>query len=137
MAKLRFIFDTNILVSAILIRLSKPDYAYKKAQELGQILFSDTTFAELKEILKRPKFDKYVLPETRIEFLNKLKLESESINIIETITICRDVKDNKFLELAVSGKADFIITGDNDLLILHPFRNIEIITINEFLNRFS
>ena len=53
------------------------------------------------------------------------------------IDICRDPKDNKFLELAVSGKADFIITGDQDLLVLNPFRNIEIITINEFLTRFN
>jgi predicted nucleic acid-binding protein len=62
---------------------------------------------------------------------------SELIEIKESITICRDSKDDKFLELAISGKADFIITGDQDLLVLNPFRNIEIIAANEFLNRFN
>ncbi len=62
---------------------------------------------------------------------------SELVEIKELITICRDPKDDKFLELAISGKADFIITGDQDLLILNPFRDIEIITANEFLTRFN
>jgi uncharacterized protein len=56
---------------------------------------------------------------------------------METIDLCRDPKDNKFLELAVSGNADFIITGDEDLLVLNTFRNIEIISVNDFLIRFS
>lgn len=136
MANLKWVFDTNILVNGILISLSNPDFALKKAKNLGKILFSETTFQELEEILKRTKFDRYVSPETRREFIAKLKLESEFITIKETIAICRDAKDNKFLELAVSGEADFIITGDNDLLVLHPFRNIKIITVNQFLTDF-
>jgi hypothetical protein len=57
------------------------------------------------------------------------------VEIEESINICRDPKDDKFLELAFSGKADFIVTGDQDLLVLNPFRNIEIITANVFLSR--
>ncbi len=53
------------------------------------------------------------------------------------ITESRDPKDNKFLELAVAGNADCIVTGDNDLLELHPFRNIRIITPKEFLTQFN
>ncbi len=64
-------------------------------------------------------------------------LDSDLIEITETVNICRDPKDNKLLELAVSGKANFIITGDQDLLVLNPFRNIEIITINKLLTRFN
>lgn len=59
--------------------------------------------------------------------------QSEFIDIIEEIKECRDEKDNKFLELAISGNADFIITGDNDLLVLNPFRTIQIITPKSFL----
>lgn len=136
MANFKWVFDTNILVSGILISLSKPDLALKKAKKLGKILFSETTFQELEEILKRTKFDRYVSPEIRREFITKLKLESEFITITETIAVCRDSKDNKFLELAVSGNADYIITGDDDLLVLHPFRNIKIITVNQFLADF-
>lgn len=137
MVKLRFFIDTNILISSILRSSSKPDQALKKARSLGNILLSETTFQELQEVLYRPKFDKYVSLITRTEFIAKLKLECELVNIVENIKVCRDEKDDKFLELAVNGKANFIITGDEDLLILNPFRNIEIINVNEFLNRFS
>jgi hypothetical protein len=137
MTKLRFVIDTNILVSSILISSSKPDYALKKIRNIGNILLSETTFQELEEILYRPKFNKYVSLITRIEFISKLKSESNLIKISEKIIVCRDPKDDKFLELAVNGKADFIITGDGDLLVLNPFKNIEIITVNEFLNRFA
>ena len=62
---------------------------------------------------------------------------AELVAIKESIDICRDPKDNKFLELAVSGEADFIVSGDQDLLVLNPFRNIEIVTANDFLARFN
>lgn len=137
MNKLRFVIDTNILVSSILMASSKADQALKKVRKIGLILFSENTFSELKEVLNRRKFDKYILLETRLEFLSKIKIESELIEIIETIDLCRDPKENKFLELAISGNADFIITGDQDLLVLNLFRNIEIISVNEFLIRFS
>jgi len=52
------------------------------------------------------------------------------------ITDCRDPKDNKFLELAVTANASCIITGDDDLLVLHPFRNIPILNASDFLNNF-
>jgi putative PIN family toxin of toxin-antitoxin system len=60
MDELRFVVDTNILVSAVLIKSSIPDVAFKKARSLGIILFSDATFQELQEILNRSKFDKYI-----------------------------------------------------------------------------
>lgn len=63
--------------------------------------------------------------------------DSSSIEIQEEIQACRDVKDDKFLELAVNGNADFIVTGDADLLILNPFRKIEIITPEMFVSRFD
>lgn len=56
------------------------------------------------------------------------------VEIAETIKICRDPKDDKLLELASSGKADFLVTGDNDMLVLNPFRGIEIITPRDFLS---
>ena len=133
MVKLRFVIDTNVLVSGILIFQSSSDRAYKKARSIGTILLSESSFQELEEILQRPKFDKYVSLESRNQFITRFKLESEQITITEKINICRDPKDNKFLELAVNGNADFIITGDQDLLVLNPFREIQIITVYEFL----
>ena len=60
--------------------------------------------------------------------------EAELVEIVETITACRDAKDNKFLELAVSGKADCIVSGDDDLLVLNSFRGIKILTLREYLS---
>ncbi len=61
-------------------------------------------------------------------------MAGENIIIHRKIRACRDEKDNKFLELAINGKADFIITGDNDLLVLNPFENIAIIKPDVFIN---
>ena len=58
------------------------------------------------------------------------------IEISETINACRDPKDNKFLELAIAANAACIITGDDDLLILNPFRTIPILNASDFLNNF-
>jgi uncharacterized protein len=61
--------------------------------------------------------------------------KSTLIKIQEKIEECRDPKDNKFLELAIDGKATEIVSGDQDLLILHPFRGIPIVTVSQFLTQ--
>jgi uncharacterized protein len=137
MDELRFVIDTNILVSAVLIKSSVPDVAFKKAKNLGIMLFSDATFQELQEILNRSKFDKYISLNIRTQFLAKLKLESEAVEIVQIIKECRDPKDDKLLEVAINGHATHIITGDKDLLALHPFRGVDIITATQFLEIFS
>ena len=137
MDELRFVVDTNILVSAVLIKSSIPDVAFKKANNLGIMLFSDATFQELQEILNRSKFDKYISLNIRTQFLAKLKLESEAVEIVQIIKECRDPKDDKFLEVAINGNATHMITGDKDLLALHPFRGVDIITATQFLEIFS
>jgi putative PIN family toxin of toxin-antitoxin system len=137
MDELRFVVDTNILVSAVLIKSSIPDVAFKKARSLGIILFSDATFQELQEILNRSKFDKYISVSVRTQFLAKFKLESEETEIVKMIKECRDPKDDKFLEVAINGNATHIITGDKDLLELHPFQGVDIITATQFLEIFS
>jgi len=133
----RFVVDNNILVSALLVKNSIPFQVIQKIEELGIILYSEATLLELNQVLNRKKFAKYFTLEEKQAFLVKLIEKSELVEIEEIITACRDPKDDKFLELAVSGKADFMITGDRDLLVLNPFRNIEIITANEFLVGFG
>ncbi len=56
------------------------------------------------------------------------------MQIVQKITACRDRKDDKFLELAVNGKASYVITGDQDLLVLNPFQDIAIISASEYLS---
>ncbi len=94
---------------------------------------SDMTIAELDEVLRRPRFDKYVSESQRLEFLSRLVREAEVIDVVDVVTDCRDRTDNKFLELACSGKGSHIVTGDSDLLALHPFRGIAIVSPQSFL----
>jgi putative PIN family toxin of toxin-antitoxin system len=133
----RFVLDNNIFVSALLVKNSAPFWVIKKVEEMGVILYSEATLLELNQVLNRKKFIKYFTVEEKQEFIVKLIESAELVVITKSIDVCRDPKDNKFLELAVSGDADFIISGDQDLLVLNPFRNIEIITANDFLNRFN
>jgi putative PIN family toxin of toxin-antitoxin system len=133
----QIILDTNILISGLLLSSSTSQQVFDIVTENHTLLISENTFTEFYQTIIRKKFDKYLSLEKRLIFLAKLREKASLIDITETITICRDSKDNKFLELAVSGKADMIITGDQDLLVLHPFRDIEIVTVNEFLTRFA
>ena len=135
MNKLQFVIDTNVLASSILIKKSSSDFVLKKARSLGILLFSEATFQELQTTLSRSKFDRYVSLQVRSEFIFRLRLESELVDIVERVDLCRDEKDNKFLEVAINGKAEYLITGDNDLLVLRPFQDVKIMTINEFLDK--
>ena len=80
----------------------------------GIILMSEATVTEITEVLTRKKFDPYVSLVKRSNFLQTLTSKTERIEITESITICRDRKDDKFLEVAVNGRADYLITGDRD-----------------------
>ena len=129
-----FVFDTNVIVSALLLKQSVSRQAFDKAFRQGKLLLSLATINELNEVLKREKFNKYVRENERIQFLTALVREAILVEVNETVTECRDPKDNKFLELAVSGQATCIVSGDKDLLILHPFRGTPIMTPRSFLD---
>jgi putative PIN family toxin of toxin-antitoxin system len=130
------IVDTNTLLSSSLFKYGAPRKAVTKANQIGKIVASIETYNEFLEIFLRPKFDKYISRETRLEILLDFKKQAIFSKITETIIDCRDPKDNKFLELAVAAKASCIITGDKDLLVLHPFRGIPILNSTDFLEKF-
>ena len=88
---------------------------------------------ELHDVVSRPKFDRYVTPSERERFLGLLLRDAHLVEITETIRACRDPKDDRVLELAVCGRADWIVTGDADLLVLDPFRGIRIVKPTDFL----
>ena len=130
---MRIVFDTNVIVSAALLAGSVPRRAFDKALDEGKVLISVQALIELAEVFGRQKFDKYLLEEERMRFLIGLLKEAELVEVVEEVVECRDVRDNKFLELAISGQADFIVTGDDDLLVLNPFRGIPILKPKDFL----
>lgn len=136
MSKPRFVLDTNLMVSAALLESSVARQAFETALLLGEILLSADVQAELSEVLMRPKFDPYVSPLRRIQFLANLIAVATPVQVLENIRACRDPKDDKFLALAVSGQAACIISGDKDLLVLHPFQGIPILSLSDFLTQY-
>jgi uncharacterized protein len=129
----RVVVDTNVLVSAVLFRSSQPAIALRKVIQHDTLLISQAIFEEWNEVLMRPKFDRYLAEALRIEFLETILDDTVWVEIQEPVVACRDPKDDKFLSLAVNGQADFIVTGDQDLLVLNPFRGFAILRPEEFL----
>jgi len=128
--------QANILISALLSKGSPPFRVINFAFDNHILLYSQESLTELQKVLFRKKFDRYLSDQERYIFLAKFIATAERVQILERFSICRDPKDNCFLDLAVNGQADFLITGDDDLLILNPFQNIEILTAVSFINRF-
>jgi putative PIN family toxin of toxin-antitoxin system len=91
-----------------------------------------TTEAQLIEVIARPYLAPVIRPETRA-WLTRLMKAAELVSITERVAVCRDPTDDNFLELAVNGRADLILTGDNDLLVLNPFRGIPVVGPVTFL----
>ncbi len=128
----RIVVDTNVLISRLLAPASVPGRAVDKALE-NQLLVSEATLAELVAVLCRPKFDPYVTLGERERFFALLTRIATRVPIHHRVQACRDPNDDKFLELAVNGQAACIVTGDADLLALHPFRGVAILTPSAFL----
>lgn len=131
---MRLIFDTNTLVSRLFLSKSVPAQAFSKGLQTGLILMSDDTLMELTEVLSRDKFDKYISLEDRKQSIRMLGRIIETVSIIRAVRECRDPKDDKFLELAVNGEADLLITSDSDLLGMKEFHGTRIITAKDFIN---
>jgi putative PIN family toxin of toxin-antitoxin system len=131
------VFDNNVLISAALLKGSIPFLALKKALKNHTILRSFATLDELRGTIFKPKFDKYFVDNSiRDKFVLSYIASSVNIEVVHEVHECRDPKDNMYLELALSGKADVIITGDVDLLTLHPFSNTLIVTPKEFIENY-
>jgi putative PIN family toxin of toxin-antitoxin system len=128
MTRERVVIDTNVLISGLLLATSTPAQAVDKAVTNAQLVATMETLRELIEKLHSPKFDRYVRNERRDALLERVTSLVEIIDVLQTIRASRDPKDDKFLEAAVNGRADVIVTGDTDLLDLNPFRGIAIVT---------
>ena len=130
----RVVLDTNVLISAALRHQGLPREVLDGLRARnGVLLFSDETFEELRVRLRHPKFDRYVGHDVRSIYLVQLVVVSEWVSITGTKLGCRDRDDDKLLETALMGEADCLITGDRDLLEMHPFHDIPILTPAVFL----
>lgn len=133
---MRVVVDTNVFVSAALKENTPPEMAVHLAVDSHLLLKSAITEQELFVTLDRPRLAPLIPPRFR-DWLHKVMAAAELIEITERIAACRDPRDDKFLELAVNGHADLIVTGDADLLALDPFRDIPIVTPAAFVQGVS
>ncbi|MDW3687711.1 putative toxin-antitoxin system toxin component, PIN family [Cupriavidus sp. CV2] len=131
----RLVLDTNALISRLLVPTGVAAKALDHALASGVLLLSEETLGELAEVLARPKFDRYVSIADRQHFLRLLGGVARIVPISHRVMACRDPKDDKFLHVALNGEAEVIVTGDADLLVLHPFHGVDIVSPAVFLLR--
>lgn len=136
----RVVFDTSTLISAVLRPTSVPRQAFLKAIAQAELCASPATLAELELVLARDKFDRYLDRAARLEFFEIYRRHARLFPVSEAEeaalqTPCRDARDNKFLALAMICSADVVISSDDDLLVLNPYRNIPVILPREYLAR--
>jgi uncharacterized protein len=133
------VLDANVLVSAFVAR--SPTAMSRRALAVARARFtlclSDAIEAELREVLLRPKFRRYgATPESVAAFLDGLAA-ADRVEPAERVTDCADADDNIYLEARLAGRATCIVTGDSDLLTLHPWRRIDILAPGDFVDRFA
>ena len=132
MKKQKIILDTNLWISFL---ISNKLTIIEKLVETKniKILYSENLINELIYVVKRPKFKKYFSEESVSLLLDYFKEECVFISVFSNLKVCRDEKDNFLLNLSIDGNADYLITGDSDLLVLNQIENTKIITINDFI----
>lgn len=133
---MRIIIDTNLWISFLISK----DYTFLDHLLLDKkciLLFSDELLSEFIEVVKRPKFKKFFHKNDIEGLLLIIHKYADFIDVKSTVAICRDEKDNFLLSLSKEGQADFLITGDNDLLALETFESTKIITFSDLKVYFS
>lgn len=136
--KPHIVFDTNVLISAGILPHSASRKAFECASEHYQIVSSKEILEELIDVLERPHLDKYFHgANTRFNFLMHIARVSEYFETHTTVIDCRDPDDNKILELAIDTGSLIIVSGDDDLLVLNPYKDIQILKPQVFLETFE
>jgi uncharacterized protein len=115
------VIDSNVWISALLTKAGPPAQLIRQVIRAGIPVFSAETFTELDERLWRPKFDRYVTLEQRKALLRDIQSIAQWVNVPSVIaakTFCRDATDDKFIHAALAAAAPWLVTGDQDLLVL-------------------
>ena len=129
--QIRVVIDTNLWIS-FLMGKTLSDLANHLISDEVKLLFSNELLDELVEVLQRPKFKSYFSAARIRELLAFIHAKAELVEVEQHFEACRDAKDNFLLDLCVSGKAHYLITGDKDLLVLNQFQGTEIMTHSAF-----
>ena len=129
----RIIIDTNLWISFLITKnFTKLDEIIFSKKCV--LVFSKELLEEFLTVAKRPKFRRFFSSSDIEEILETIQEYAEFIEVTSKTEVCKDPKDNFLLSLSMDGSADFLLTGDNDLLMLTKFRKTSIITISDFLD---
>jgi putative PIN family toxin of toxin-antitoxin system len=131
------VLDASTLVGALLKEDSIPERALLLARTHATICLSAAVEVEIRGVFARPKFQRYLTPVRVVRILEILTAAATYVEPTEAVLDCRDVKDNKYLELALAAHAETIIASDDDLIVLDPWRDVRIITPGEYVARFE
>jgi len=127
----RVIFDSNIWISfAIGKRLNELKFALTHPKV--EVFVCQKLLWEVRVTIQKPKLGKYI-SQDRLKILLELMHACQCVNIVEQIAISRDPNDDYLLDLAATAEADFLVTGDNDLLILKNYQNTNIVSFASFM----
>ena len=131
--RVRVVFDTNALISALIVPSSVPAKALDLAVENFEIIVSKATWQEFEQKIKKASLERYFRnTQDRDAAVHAINRVVTHVTVRSVVTDCRDPKDNQFLELALDGKAETIISGDKDLLVLNPWRGVCIQSSGDF-----
>ncbi len=129
----RIVLDTNVFIY-FLINDSFQKLENRLKKHEVRLLISEELLSEFLEVVKRPKFKKYFSEKQVNELISSLNYYADLIEVESLVNICRDKKDNFLLQLSIDGKADYLITGDEDLLILGKINKTVILKITDYLS---
>lgn len=134
----RVVLDTSTLVGAALKPGSVPHQAMLQALARGDVCASVQTWLELEKVMQRARLDRYLEREVRVEFAAMLRKSMHFFAVTQADEdalqpACRDAKDNKFLALVQVCQADLLVSSDEDLLVLNPWRGVPVLRPAEFL----
>lgn len=127
----KIIVDTNIWISFLIGKSLTGLQQYINSRSVIIVTCSEQ-IQELADVFRKPKINKYFTPEQIAEFFELLEESSENVVLKTKIDLCRDLKDNYLLSLAIDSNADFLVTGDSDLLVLNEIENTSTISFHDF-----
>ena len=133
MTSLKLVIDTNILISAVLSSQGAPAKLVQSALSQHRLVFSQATFDELRTRIYRPKFDRYISLEDRERLLRDFNACAVWVEAGEPGLFCRERDDDHFIEAALKAQADYLVSGDKDLLEAPPVQGLHVVSVHQAL----
>ena len=132
---IKAVVDSNVIISAIIgISFTSRQIFTAFVEGMFTPVVSDDLIKELRDVVKKPRLKKYFSPINVKRFQTLIHADAINVTPAQTIDVCRDPKDNFILAIALEARADFIVSGDGDLLALNPFKGVSILPPREFLD---